>query len=172
MPSRILILILGIILTGTVSARNIPEDKRVEIDKFLALTGASQLTNLMANALTRQILQPLEQKYGPVDPAMIQVIFSEAKTIMYEEFTLNNKLNDIFYDLYDEYFTSDQMKELVRFYSSPTGKIAQRGMQDISQRSMVEAKKHATTLGPKIQQRLVDRLDKIGLVWEQAEAEK
>lgn len=170
MFARILILVLGVGLTSAVSAESIPAEKRAQIDKFLALTEVGKLTNLMASSLTQQIIQPLKEKHGSVDPAVVQVIFREAKELMYEEFTLNNRLNDIFYELYDEYFTTEQMKVLVEFYSSSTGKIVQKAMQEIAQRSMAETKKHATTLGPKIQQRLLDKFDEIGLAMDQAEA--
>lgn len=155
---RYLVLLTCLTLTLTPTAKAIENEKRIEIDALIALFDTRQLTTLMANALTYQMTQSLSQKYGQLDKAVGDLILTEASVIMYEEYVLNGKLNDIFYDLYDEYYTAEQLRELVAFYETPTGKLTLSAGPAISRRSMAQAKQHAASIGPKINQRIEAKL--------------
>ncbi len=113
----------------------------------------------MTNQLVGEILGILKKKDVPLDQNLVSLVQAEAKTVMYEEFILTNKFNDIFYELYDEYFSIEQLKEIAAFYSSSAGKRALSVMPDISRRSMELAQEHSKGIGTKVQQRLMKRFD-------------
>ena len=148
-----------ILPSTTIQARPIPENKRLLIDDILKLTGTSNVIPLMTNQLTVEILTILKKKDVPLDQNLVALVQSEANTVMYEEFILNNKFNDIFYELYDEHFTTEELKEIATFYNSSAGKRALIAMPDISRRSMEQAKEHSKGIGSKVQQRLMKRFD-------------
>lgn len=147
------------------------EEKRIQIDLLLEIFKTRQLSNLIAQNLTQSMLHAISQKYGKIDGAVGNIIFDEAKKIMYEQFILNGKLNDIFYELYDKYYTAEQLKELVRFYQSPTGRRLIAVGDSIQQRSLEEATKHAATFGASAQQRIQERLEKTIEALKKAEQE-
>jgi len=171
MKNRILCLICCLLVSAPLSARTIPEDKRVLIDELLEMTGAKRASNLMANKLTQELVQMLAAKNGSVDRAVVAIINKEAQTIMYEEFILNNKLYDVMYDLYDEYFTLDDMREILKFYRSSTGQRALRFLPAIQQRSMQIVREYAVSLSPKIQSRIQGRLKEVKTALDEAEAQ-
>jgi hypothetical protein len=151
--------ILSFIFTGIAQARPIPEDKRVLIDDILKQTGTANVIPLMTNQLVGEILAVLKKKEVPLDQNLVALVQSEAKTVMYEEFILSNKFNEIFYALYDEHFSTKQLNEISRFYNSAAGQRALKAMPDISRRSMEQAKEHSRGIGTKVQQRLMKRFD-------------
>ncbi len=167
-----LALMLCLLMVNAAHARKIQEEKRVLIDQVLELTGAQQITKLLSQTLTKEIIGKMHEKYGQVDRAVVAIVFAEAERIMYEDFILNNKLNDILYDLYDESFSLKQMQEITEFYSSPTGIKMIAAMPSISQRSMEAARQHAGTLSEKIYQRINERLESAREAIERAEAEE
>lgn len=148
-----------IFFNGLTQADPIPANKRQLIDDILEQTGTTNVIPLMTNQLSREILSLLKKKNVPIDQNLVALVQSEAKTVMYEEFILNNKFNDIFYGLYDEYFSIEELKEIAVFYNSSAGKRALSVMPDISRRSMEQAKEHSKGIGSKVQQRLMKRFD-------------
>ncbi len=158
---RIFCLLCCLLLSSNIHARAIPEEKRVLIDEFLEMTGADRLTGLLAGKLTHELVSMISQKNGQLDRAVVAIIQKESQTIVYEEFVLNNKLQDIMYDLYDEYFTLQDMKNIVTFYKSPTGQRAMQHMPMISRRSMELTQEHARSLAPKIHARISQRFEEV-----------
>ena len=162
MQARILYYALLLtILINPASADPITLEKRDLVDKMLEINQTAQLVPLMSSMLSRQIISALSTSSKGVDDDLAQLVHTEVKTVIREEFVLNNKLNDIFYALYDEYFTTKQMSEIVKFYSSVAGKQLIKHTGDISRRSQQEAQKHAKKVGQIVQQRVLKRLDNV-----------
>tara|TARA_R110001592_G_scaffold361805_1_gene673713 strand:+ start:3496 stop:4050 length:555 start_codon:yes stop_codon:yes gene_type:complete len=155
----ILLTLCLILLNTHVHARIISEDKKLLIDIILKQTGTTNVIPLMTNQLSGEILSILKKKDVPLDQNLVTLVQSEAKTVMYEEFILSNKFNEIFYALYDEHFSLEQLKELVAFYDTSTGKKLLSVMPDISRRSMEQAQEHSKGIGSKVQQNLIKRFD-------------
>jgi len=156
-------IIISQLFLASAHATQLSKTKRALIDEMLVINGTANLVPLMSAKLTREIIMSLSQKNGPVDKRFVSIVHAEVKTIMYEEFVLSNKLNDIFYSLYDEFFSEQQMRELVNFYSSATGKRASQFLPELSKRSMEQAKEHARLIGSKVQARMIDKFDEIQL---------
>ena len=164
MPStlRSCIVFFGLVLMlshTAALARPISAEKRELIDIIIEQTGASKFVPLMTGQLTNEIITLLQSKDVTVDRNLATLIQKEAKTVMYEEFILSNKFNDIFYELYDEYFTAKQLKVIAAFYESTAGSRILKVMPDISRRSMELAQEHSQGIGLKVQQRLMKRFD-------------
>lgn len=152
-------LIFIVFFYSTVQARVISAEKRELIDQIIQQTGTAKVLPLMTNQLTNEILKLLQKKDVKIDKNLIALVQKEAKTVMYEEFVLSNKFNEIFYELYDEYFTAAQLKDIVTFYDSSAGAKLLTAMPEISRRSMTLAQEHSQGIGLKVQQRLMQRFD-------------
>lgn len=140
-------------------ARSIPDSKRQLIDTIMKQTGTAKALPLLTNQLSGEILNMLNGKNVPMDQHLIHLVQQESKTVVYEEFVLSNKFNEIFYELYDEYFTEAQLQEIASFYASSTGKRLLGIMPEISRRSIEVAQEHSKGIGHKVQQRLLKRFD-------------
>lgn len=149
------------LFTIQTEARVIPDSKRQLIDTIMKLTGTAQALPLMTNQLSGEILGMLKAKNVEIDQNLILLVQKEAKTVVYEEFVLSNKFNEIFYELYDEYFSEAQLKDIAAFYESSAGKRLLIAMPDISRRSIDKAQEHSKGMGLKVQQRLMKRFDEL-----------
>jgi hypothetical protein len=139
--------------------RPITEAKRKAIDSILQQTGAKNALSLMGRQLTGEILTVLKSKNVPMDEDLIKLVDQEARKVIYEDFVLNNQFNEIFYTLYDEYFSVEELQEIARFYNSPTGKRLLAAMPEISRRSLEVSQEKSKGIGYKVQQRLMQRFD-------------
>ncbi len=160
MFARISFLLLPfIICINNTWAEPITPEKRKLVDQLLEINQTAKLIPLMTSGLSNQILAALSKGSNSVDKDLQKIVYSEVKTVMREEFVLNNKLNDIFYGLYDEYFSVSQMQDLVNFFNSSAGQQLMKHSIDISKRSQNEAKTHAKAIGPIVQKRVMKLLD-------------
>jgi len=166
-------IVLSIVLLASswsAGAELLEPEKREPIDELIQIFQTRQLSTLIAQNLTQTTMASLTKRYGQLDQAVSDIIFDEAKTLMYEQFILNGKLNDIFYSLYDEYYTAKQLRDLVKFYRSPTGKRVLEVGDQISRKSMQMAQAHAREILPDVQLRIKARLEKTLKQIEQANA--
>jgi len=162
MLARILVTLLPFIFNANLALANqISPQKRDLVDQLLVINQTENLIPLMASSLTGQIVTAISRNKGPIDDNLKLAIHNEVKTAVHEQFVLSNKLNDIFYGLYDEYFSISQMQDIVNFYNSPAGKQLRKKTGEITLRSQEQAKIHAKTIGPIVQKRLLKMLDNI-----------
>ena len=115
-------ILLLITLTSAFSnisvAKALPDDKRAAIDQILTLNNTTQLLPLMSSVISSEIIRAMSKRSGGVDQNLIALTESEVQNAVHEEFVLKNKLNEIFYQLYDEYFTTKQLQEIAAFNAS------------------------------------------------------
>lgn len=168
-PITRLFLLLGMILCISFNhARAYDEVKAQAVDELMQIMETRKLSGLMAQALTSQLAQMLQKQAGkPLDKAVLDIIYAEAQVIMYEKYILNNKLREIFYKLYDEYYTRDQLLEVLAFYKSPAGQRTLEIGNQLSQRSMTMAQEFGATFSEEAQKRIMRKLKEVS---EQIEA--
>jgi len=134
-------------------------EKRELVDEMLKLNGTPKLVDLMTASLSGQIIAVLSKQKGTVDKMLAGLVQSEVKNSMYENFVLNNKFNEIFYTLYDDYFTTEELHEMVDYYHSAAGKKELKYMSVISNKSMQEAKAQAKVVAGEVYKRLLEKID-------------
>jgi uncharacterized protein len=72
---------------------------------------------------------------------------------MIKDMDLPQMVEDIMYPVYDKYFTESELRDIVAFYKTPTGKKTVSVMPDLFKDSMVAAQ---TALKPKIDKYIRD----------------
>jgi len=173
MFARIFVILLSYFFSfNHALAQQISPQKRDLVDQLLVINQTENLIPLMASALTGQIVTAISKNRGPIDDNLKSTIHTEVQTAIHEQFVLNNKLNDIFYGLYDEYFSTSQLQDIVNFYNSSAGKQLKNKTGKITLRSQEQAKAHAKTIGPIVQKRLLKILDNIDEELKKLEAAK
>lgn len=161
MKSACITIILSLLIVPSLHARALEPEKRELIDQMLEFSEVGSVVNYMASALTIQMFEALKKKHDNIDQAVAGIIYAEAQTIMREEYVLNNRLNEIFYSLYDEAFSTKELEEMVAFFSTDIGRKTLLTLPIISQKSQEQAKLHARAIGPNIQQRIMNKLKEV-----------
>lgn len=164
------IILLCILSINFALANQINPKKRDVVDQLLIINQTDNLVSLMTTSLTKQIAAAVAKNRGPLDNNLMLTIHNEVKNAMHEQFVLNNKLNNIFYGLYDTHFSTEQLQSIVDFFNSPAGKQLRKKTGEITVKSQEQAKAHARTVGPIVQQRLLKILDNIDKDLKQLEA--
>ncbi|MGZ3442287.1 MAG: DUF2059 domain-containing protein [Polyangia bacterium] len=133
------------ILGGAVIAQETqkqPEtQKQKDIRKLLRITGSGELGT-----------QVMSQMIGSMKKSMPQVPEKFWGDFMKEVHT--DELVDLIVPVYDRNLTHDDVKELIRFYESPTGKKFVSVLPKITQESMVVGEKWGRELAMKVMVKL------------------
>jgi len=149
-----------------------PEDKRQVIQELLEVTDAEK----MAGSITEAMLQQMERSY----PQMVAQLLPEVRQAADQQ-ALRQKLIDsrtrfskrfrelylqridfgqiveqIYVPLYDKHFSEQELKDLVAFYRSPSGKKALATMPDLLKESM---QRSSEVLNPQIMQIVRDIME-------------
>lgn len=142
------------------------DDKRYEqqavVDQLLSNNDTQSLVTLIAKKLSYEILESIRGG-GSTEPSadFVKLVEHETKSAVYEDFVEGNQFNAIFYELYDEYFTLDELQTILAFQTSEAGKKLKQYMPHIDERSFQLAKEKAALTGQKINQRLMEKLGKV-----------
>ena len=148
-------------------SQQISETKQELIEEFLELTGGERTFKQVSQAMLSQ----MEQQFGALlssDLAGSQQLSPQerqrmAATLSREMNRISQKYNrlfleridyqqiveEVYYPLYDKYFTEEDLRVLIDFYKSPTGQKTIEVMPQLLQESM---QRTAQVIGPTITQ--------------------
>ncbi len=126
----------------TPTPQKAPEtQKQKDIRKLLKITGSGELGT-----------QVMSQMIGSMKKAMPQVPEKFWGDFMKEVRT--DELIDLIVPIYDRNLTQDDVRELIKFYESPTGKKFVSVLPKITQESMVVGEKWGRDLAQRVIQKL------------------
>jgi len=173
------ILIISLLMTVTsTNAQNVQEkispEKKAAIKELLEVTEAktnsdnvlntmfAQMENLMPQLLATQIENSPEVKAedrAETSKKASEVssrVFNRFKELTLQKVKFSEITEQISYELYDKYFTQEELKDLIIFYKSPTGKKATKALPLLVEES---SRKTNQILTPVIQQIMLQVLD-------------
>lgn len=143
-------------------ADDLTDEKKGVIDEMLEITGALKIAELMGNAVADQTLGVLA-KTQKIEPNVVAAIRDETNKIMHEEFIESRFMHEMSYEIYHKYFSTDELKDVVAFYKTPTGRKMTKHLPQITQEAMLAGQQHAISIQPKIERRLAARLKEEGI---------
>ena len=117
-------------------------EKLADIRKLIALTGGDELGKQMIEQMVESFKQSFPQT--PAD--------------FWQEFlspTNASQLTELNVPIYDKYLTHDEIKEIIRFYESPTGKKLIEALPQISQESYQSGEQWGYDMGMKVRDKLI-----------------
>ena len=147
----ILLISLALVSPGLAQDNAEKADKAANIRRLLKLVGAEKLQSSMINQIT-EMLKPIFAANGQSDEATHKM-FTRFSDIMNEEFHKSD-FNSIAPELYDKYFSNDEIKALTAFYESPLGQKMIQVLPALTAESMSRGQ----TLGEQAGQRAFLRL--------------
>ena len=138
-------------------------EKKAAIQELLQVTGATQMGQMLGNALARQMMQVLKKAKPDIDPKAFDIIQEEVESIIHEELVVKESLLTYMYPIYHKYLTLEEIKGLIRFYQTPLGRKTISVMPRVTQEAMIAGQAWGQAFGPKLQQRVSDRFRKEGI---------
>lgn len=114
-------LFLLLILTITFTMSTIAQDKITDIKYLLKLVNSEQVSDAMINSMIPVLKQQASEKIQ--ENSAKEKFNSLMDTLIIEVKELSNKLVNVeLVNIYEKYFTHEEIKDLIKFYKSPTGK--------------------------------------------------
>lgn len=155
-----IVLAAALIAHGPASADEVAPEKRADIERLLAMTNALAIGKQMGAAVARNITQTIHALRPDIPPAVLELVPGEVTAVMSENI---ESLKEAIIPIYDKYFTDDELKEMIRFYSSDLGRKAIKVMPSIMQEGMAAGQRWGESLGPQINRRIKEKLGQKGV---------
>lgn len=133
--------------------------KRADIEQLLKMTGALAAGKQMSNAMVTQLTQVLRKVRPDIPDRVLDVLPEEVDAVISDNI---GDLTELIVGLYHKHFTGDEVKEMIRFYSTPLGKKTIEVMPVLMTESFQAGQQWGQTLGPAVQARIQARLKKEG----------
>jgi hypothetical protein len=148
------ILLISCVAASPAFAQQVPakSEKAANIDRLLKLVGADKLQSQMLEQ-AMGMLKPLFESSGQGDEASRKML-NRFSDIMMEELRKSD-LSSIAPQLYDKYFTNDEIKGLIVFYESPLGQKTIQVLPALSAEGMSRGQKLGELAGERAFQRLM-----------------
>ncbi|WP_158602529.1 DUF2059 domain-containing protein [Proteiniphilum sp. X52] len=113
------------ILTIAFTASVVAQDKLSDIKHLLELINSEQMSQNMLNAMIPALKQQIasQVKENSAKEKIDKMMDALTNEMMEEVKELTHKLNSVeLVNIYDKHFTQEEIKDLIEFYESPTGK--------------------------------------------------
>ncbi len=157
--AALLFLVVSVICTP-VRAEELSQEKRADIEHFLAMTGALSLGKQMATSLVTNLTQSLKKDRPDIPQNVLNTLHAEIVATFDENM---GSLKDEMIPIYHRYFTAAEIKEMIRFYSTDLGQKTIKVMPALMQEGIVAGQRWGQSLGPQLNQRVTAKLRQQGV---------
>jgi uncharacterized protein len=134
--------------------------KKADIKAFVELSGAKNIPMGIANAETQRMAQGIKKADPKFPDKGFMVIRDNMAAVLNENVAKPDGLFDQMAAVYHNNFTHEEIKELLKFHQSPTGKKLQESQAKLGQENMQAAAKWAGSLAPEMDKRITEALAK------------
>lgn len=134
--------------------------KRADIERLLAETGALEVSQQMAGMASVHLAQTLKKMRPDIPEEVIEMLPEEVEAV----FAANlESFKDAMIPLYHKHFTASEISELIGFYETSLGKKLIQVMPALARDSMEIGQRWGQSLGPQIDARIRARFKKEGV---------
>ena len=152
-------LALGILLTVTPAVAQTAGDgeKTALIRELMQLNNALGSADTVAQAMLQHLTAALRQRDPNLPPAVAKIVQEETLSI----FRANQAalIADVG-QIYEKNFTAAELRDVLAFYRTPTGKKFTKTMPAVAQESMQVGQRWAQGITPKLAERIKARAQK------------
>ena len=145
-------------------AEELTAEKRADIEQLLEMTGSLAIGRQMGGAVVQQMTQFLRKARPDIPQQVLDVLPAEVDGVIMDNMSA---LKDMTIPLYHKYYSGAEIKEMIRFYSTPLGKKTIETMPSLMNEAIALGQNWGQSLGPAIQARIQARLKKEGYDLEQ-----
>ncbi len=141
-------------------ADQLTPEKRADIMKLLVITGSLDMARQAADFTSQQMIDSIKKENPSVDPKVFTIISEETHKVISENM---NAFIERIIPIYDKYYTDEDIKGVVDFYSTPLGKKMLSVMPVTLQESMTAGQQWGESLVPVLVERITARVKKEGI---------
>ena len=152
-------LVLGILLTVTPAVAQTAGDgeKTALIRELMQLNNALGSADTVAQAMLQHLTAALRQRDPNLPPAVAKIVQEETLAIFRDnQAALIADVGQI----YEKNFTAAELRDVLAFYRTPTGKKFTKTMPAVAQESMQVGQRWAQGITPKLAERIKARAQK------------
>lgn len=162
MPSRqaLLVFLALSVICIPIRAEDLTREKRADIERLLAMTGALSIGKQMANTFVTSLAQNLKNARPDIPKDALNLLPAEVAATFDDNI---GSFKDEIVPIYHKYFTAAEVKEMIRFYSSDLGQRTIKVMPALMQEAMAAGQRWGQSLGPQIDQRVRAKLKQQGI---------
>lgn len=157
-----LALLATFIGAAPVLADDLTEEKRAAIHELLEMTDATHVGHIFGEAYVQHLANTLQQMNPNLDPRIFAILEEEVHAVINEEL-VTNSLQERMVPVYHRYLTLEETQELIQFYKSPIGRKAVEVIPKMVDEGTLVAQQWGIALVPKIEQRVMTRLQQEGV---------
>jgi hypothetical protein len=147
-------------LAPLAAADELTPQKRADIERLLEMTGAAKVSRQMTAMSAQYMVQTLKQSHPQLSKQALDTLGGEVAAVFAEH--LGTFIAAIV-PVYHRYFTAEEIKGMIAFYSTDLGKKAISVMPGLMSESMAIAQQWGQSLDPVIGERVRERLKKEGI---------
>lgn len=158
---------LAVLISGWCSsparADELTPEKRADIRKLTEMTGAGKMAVQFADAMGQSTARTLKAARPDVPERVFAVINDELLALIQERMDTPGGLIDRVIPIYDRYFTHAEIKDLLAFYQTATGRKIVGVMPKVVSESFAAGQDWGKSLAPEIQRRVLATLKREGI---------
>jgi hypothetical protein len=143
-----------------VSAEELTAEKAADIEQLFQMTDTLAIGKQLSNVLVEQQTQTLKELRPDIPQEVIDGLPEDVAAVIDENI---GHLKELYTIIYHKYFTAEEVKEMIQFYSTDLGKKTLRIMPALIQESAVAGQKWGQALAPQIEARIRTRLRREGV---------
>ncbi len=132
------------------------------VDEVLEVTGALEIGEQMSALVVSQMIQALKSSSTDLPDRTYDLLETEVQETIREEMA-SGSFNELMYPVYAKYLNEAELEAMLRFYATKEGRKIAQVMPLMAADGMVVGQKWGAALGPKIAQRVQQRLADEGI---------
>ena len=141
-------------------AEDLTAEKKADIQKMMDMTGAMAIAQQMVDQMMLLINRDIRARRPDVPQKVIDALREEVNGVVRDNLS---SLVGLMFPLYHKYFTHEDIKGMIQFYSTELGQKLIRTLPSLTQESMRAGAQWGQSLERELDRRLKNRLLKEGI---------
>ena len=142
------------------AADGISPEKKTAIIELMETTGSKNIGLQMGNAMIQNLAAAMKAGNPDLPDRAVAIIAEETRRLIEKKI---DGLMETIIPIYDQYFTADEINELLAFYATPLGKKTIAVLPRLTQDSMLAGQNWGQELVPELVKILQDRFQAEGI---------
>jgi len=163
MPKAVFIALAVTVGASLARADELTPEKRDDIKQLIVSTGGTRLGIQFATVVTQGMAKTLKAMRPDIPERVFVVMNQEMIGLFEEKMNAPGGLVDRIVPVYAKHFTHQEIRDLVAFYQTDTGRKAMQVLPQIVAESMTLGQEWGRSLSPEINQRVEAVLRKEGI---------
>ena len=161
---KLIVSALLMFLVSPLSAQDseVSDELERKLGELLIESGSLSLGEQMAELFVAQMSQAIRQSRPDLPPVAFDIIREETISIINEELD-RGSFQSMLIPIYAQFYTIDEVDELLAFYRSPIGKKTVNILPELTQESSQAGERWGMLIGPTIGARISTRLAEEGI---------